>query len=241
MNIQLLSDIHLEFGDRDPVSTDADLVILAGDIHIKGRAFDWIRRHFPNQRVIYIAGNHEFYGEHLERMLDKLRAQSDDHVRFMDQDELLIDGVRILAGTGWTDFRSTGNQVLAMWEAQAMNDYKKIRTGTNFRKLKPMDVAARSAAFRSWLKAKLDEPFDGKTVVVTHHAPLLLPSHSSGSHLDASFSNSWVDLVEQADLWLYGHTHLAADFTVGRCRLASNPVGYPNEDTGFDGDLSIRV
>lgn len=241
MKIQLLSDIHLEFGDRDPVSTDADLVILAGDIHTKGRAFDWIRRHFPKQQVIYIAGNHEYYGGHLERMLDKLRAQSDDHVRFMDQDELLIHGVRILAGTGWTDFRSTGNQAMAMWDARAMLDYKKIRTGTDFRKLKPTDVAARSAAFLSWLKAKLHEPFEGKTVVVTHHAPLIPPSHSSGSHLDASFSNSWVDLVEQADLWLYGHTHLSADFTIGRCRLVSNPLGYRGEETGFDGDLLIRV
>jgi predicted phosphodiesterase len=241
MKIQLLSDIHIEFGDREPVSTDADLVILAGDIHTKGLAFDWIRRHFPSQRVIYIAGNHEYYGEHLERMLDKLRAQSDDHIRFMDQDQLVIDGVRLLAGTGWTDFLSTGNRVLAMWEAQAMLDYKKIRTGTDFRKLNPTDVAARSVAFRSWLKERLYEPFEGKTVVVTHHAPLLLPSHSSGSHLDASFSNNWMELVEQADLWLYGHTHQAADFTIGRCRLVSNPVGYPNEDAGFDGDLLIRI
>lgn len=244
MNIQLLSDIHLEFGDRDPVPTDADLVILAGDIHTKGRAFDWARWHFPHQQVIYIAGNHEFYGGHLERMLDKLRAQSDDHVRFMDQDELVIDGVRILTGTGWTDFRSTDNQVLAMWDAQqSMNDYKKIRTGNNFRKLKPSDVASRSIAFHQWLREKIEEPFVGKTVVVTHHAPLLLPSSSGNghSHLDAAFANNWVDLVEKADLWLYGHTHQADDFTVGQCRLVSNPVGYPNEDTGFDLDLSIKI
>lgn len=243
MNIQLISDIHLEFGNRALVSTDTDFVILAGDVHTKGRAFDWARQQFPHQQVIYIAGNHEFYGEHLERTLDKMRAQSDEHVRFMDQDELVIDGVRVLAGTGWTDFMTTGNRVLALWEAQAMSDYKKVRTGTDFRKLKPTDVAARSVAFRSWLKAKLDEPFEGKTIVITHHAPLLLPSASgnSASHLDASFSNNWVELVEQADLWLYGHTHQAADFTISRCRLVSNPLGYPNEETGYDDDLTIRV
>lgn len=243
MNIHLLSDIHLENADYAPVQPDADLIVLAGDIHNGTKAFDWARWHYPHDRVIYVPGNHEFYGGHFERTLDALRARSDDHVRLMDMDEIRIGKVRILAGTGWTDFQSTGNQPIAMWDAeQGMNDYQQIRTTKDYRKLKPTDVARRAAEFKSWLNGKFAEPFDGKTVVVTHHAPMIAPcAYREPSHLDAAFSNNWPDLVEQADLWLYGHTHQADDFTVGRCRLVSNPVGYAHENTGYDYDQVINL
>lgn len=245
MDIHLLSDIHLEAYDYVPVQTEADLIVLAGDIHSKERAFDWAHRHYPNDQVIYIAGNHEFHGGHLERTLDRLRARSDDHVRFMEQDELRIGNVRILAGTGWTDFQSTGNPSLVMQEAeQGKTDYRKIFTGDDARKLKPVDTVRRSRAFYDWLKGKLAEPFAGRTVVVSHHAPLIVPSrYRQPSHMDAAYANNWIDLVEQADLWLYAHTHQADDFTVGRCRLASNPVGYhgEGENTGYDPDKVITL
>jgi len=60
MKLQVLSDIHLETGDYAPAQTDADVVVLAGDIHVGRAGFGWIRKHFGEKPVIYVAGNHEF-------------------------------------------------------------------------------------------------------------------------------------------------------------------------------------
>jgi predicted phosphodiesterase len=37
MKLHILSDIHLEFQEFDPPDVGADVIILAGDIHIKKR------------------------------------------------------------------------------------------------------------------------------------------------------------------------------------------------------------
>ena len=53
MKIQYLSDLHLEVAPMTLPVSDADVVILAGDIHSNGRkAIDWASE-FP-QDVIYI-------------------------------------------------------------------------------------------------------------------------------------------------------------------------------------------
>ena len=61
MRIHVLSDLHLEFSPFAPQVTAADVVILAGDIHVKGRGVPWARQAFEGP-VLYVPGNHEFYG-----------------------------------------------------------------------------------------------------------------------------------------------------------------------------------
>jgi len=58
MRIHILSDLHLEFGDFDPPRTDADVVVLAGDIHVGTRGVAWARERFHPTPVL---GNHEYY------------------------------------------------------------------------------------------------------------------------------------------------------------------------------------
>ncbi|MNG26716.1 hypothetical protein D3C84_1117400 [compost metagenome] len=60
-------------------------------------------------------------------------------------------------------------------------------------------------------------------------------------HLEAAYANDWTELVGQADVWVYGHTHAAADFMENGCRLISNPRGYPGEQTGFRADLVVEI
>ncbi|MNR46096.1 hypothetical protein D3C85_1650220 [compost metagenome] len=88
----------------------------------------------------------------------------------------------------------------------------------------------------------MDKPFDGKTVVVTHHAPVPeVVGDKHEGHLIAAYTNSWHALLEKADLWVFGHTHRAIDITLGRCRVVSNPRGYPGEQTGFDHGFVIDL
>jgi predicted phosphodiesterase len=75
MKIRLLSDLHLEFQDWVPPKSDADVIVLAGDIHPGVRGVEWARRSFPMSPVVYVPGNHEFYGEDVQDLSGKLFAQ----------------------------------------------------------------------------------------------------------------------------------------------------------------------
>jgi len=245
MRIHLLSDLHNEFDLFEPEVRDADVVILAGDINVKTRGVEWAKNTFTCP-VLYVPGNHEFYGGHLTRTLEKMRAASSDQVRVLDRDEVILSGVRFLGATMWTDFAATGNPPIAAFTAQnGLNDFKQIRTA-EFRRIRPADLISESAKTRDWLRAKLADPFDGPTVVITHHAPSmrsLEDNPHAGGHLDAAFANRWEDLMggDQVALWVHGHSHTAVDYDVAGTRVVCNPRGYPGEDTDFKPNLVLVV
>lgn len=247
MRIHLLSDLHLEFEPFEPPAMDADVVVLAGDIHIKGRGVDWAVEAFSCP-VLYIPGNHEYHTGHLFATLKKMRSLgSNSHVQVLDRDVVIIGGVRFLGATMWTDFGSTGHTLASTINARnSMNDYSQIRTGQNFRRLKPEDQAKESVTTRLWLEGQLAKPFQGQTVVITHHAPLLrslADSPYSGTHLDAAYANEWPELLggERVALWAHGHCHTAVDYQHLGTRIACNPRGYPGENTGFNPGLIIDL
>jgi predicted phosphodiesterase len=66
MKIRILSDLHLEFRHWTPPEADADVIVLAGDIHVGIHGVEWARRSFPLNPVVYVPGNHEFYGGHMQ-------------------------------------------------------------------------------------------------------------------------------------------------------------------------------
>lgn len=237
MRIHILSDLHNEFVAFEPFVRDADVVILAGDIDIKTRGVEWARTAFSCP-VLYVPGNHEYYGGHLTRTFQKMVDAGQAQVRVLDCAEVVLDGVRFLGATGWTDYSATGNVPLAEWDAQrTMTDFRKIRV-EGYRRTRPADFAALSRRARRWLQDRLAEPFDGPTVVITHHAPSMLSladSPDAGSHLDAAYANRWEDLMSDGvALWVHGHSHWAVDYEIFGTRVVSNPRGYPGEMTGFD-------
>ncbi|VVP38568.1 hypothetical protein PS893_04733 [Pseudomonas fluorescens] len=242
MKIQIYSDLHLGFARFEPAPTDADVVILAGDIDIKLRGVVWANNTFQCP-VIYVCGNHEYYGGHLQHTLRKMKDAAAPHVHVLENEALILNQTRFLVTTAWTDYSSTGDVVAAKRVAwDWMNDFTVIRTDENFRRLRPDDLIAKSQAAYAWLTWELDKPFAGKTVVVTHHAPALEHvSKDFPEHLIAAYANNWPELLKKADVWIYGHTHIAADFVKQGCRVVSNPRGYPTEETGFDQDFLLEI
>lgn len=242
MKLRIYSDLHNEFAVFEAPAVAADVVILAGDIHTKARGVAWAGETFSCP-VIYICGNHEFYGGHIDYTLQKMKEAALPHVHVLENEVFVWNQTRFLCATAWTDFSSTGNVVAATQTAwDWMNDFRVIRTGENYRRLRPSDLINRNHASFAWLSKELDEPFNGKTVVVTHHAPIAeVMGDKHEGHLSAAYSNRWHELLDKADLWIFGHTHRAIDITLGRCRVVSNPRGYPYEDTGFDPNLMINL
>ena len=172
MKLHILSDIHLEFAPFDPPSTDADLVVLAGDIGLGTDAVEWAAVTFP-QPVLYVPGNHEYYGGHLKNTLAKMkRTAQGTQVRVLDSEAVVIGDVRILAATLWTDFMLTRNPMLAQHEAEAcMTDYRRIRTAA-YRRLRARDTQREHVAARRFLEHALAQPFAGRTVVVDAPRPV---------------------------------------------------------------------
>ena len=242
MRIQIYSDLHNEFAPFEPPAADADIVVLAGDIDVQSRGVKWANEAFSCP-VIYVCGNHEFYKGHIDHTLRKMREVAAPHVYVLENQVWICNQTRVLCATAWTDFSSTGNVVAATQTAlDLMNDFRVIRIDENFRRLRPADLVSRNHASHDWLAKELDKPFGGKTIVVTHHAPVpeVIGDKHDG-HLSAAYANNWRGLLDKADLWIFGHTHRSIDITVGRCRVISNPRGYPNEKTGFDPGLVVSL
>lgn len=245
MKIHILSDLHNEFNLFVPHADaqSADLVILAGDIDIKARGVEWARQAFSCP-VIYVAGNHEFYNGHLVNTLAKMRNKSCDRVRVLDNEEWVVNGVRFLCATAWTDYSLGSNRPLAEWSAhQSMNDFKKIRTG-GYRKITPSDLVELNRCTKRWLRERLNESFSGPTIVVTHHAPsgMSLAPRGRMSLTDAAYANNWDDLMlDNVNYWIHGHSHYAVDYDFNGVRVIGNPRGYPGEGTGFKPGLMLNI
>lgn len=253
VRLHILSDLHLRQGALALPQTDAQIVILAGDVARPAEAIAWMRGF--TQPVIYVPGNHEFYGGGIGTTVADIRtlaADSDVHV--LDRNELVLEGIRFLGTTLWTDFMLVGDGPLraqAMDEAIKWNrDFSRIASaetaGAPFTPEESTRVFARD---RDWLVRKLAEPFAGPTVVVTHHAPSPRSIHPrfAGSLLNCCFVSDLDAQMgsDRAVLWIHGHTHDSFDYTVQGTRVICNPRGYAkdgaNENAAFDPSLVVGV
>ncbi|EJE54411.1 putative phosphohydrolase [Acidovorax sp. CF316] len=232
MKLLILSDLHVEFSPfvPDPAATAAaDVVVLAGDIHIGSQAARWARKTFADKPVVLVAGNHEFYDGHWQRTLDDIREMAlREQVHFLEKDAVVIGGMQFLGTTLWTDFEYFGAATVprAMAEAQRyMADYMCIRGCT------PEATLERHRASRAWLEAELAKPASpGDRVVVSHHYPRkrsTAPQYQNDLCTAAFGSELPAELLDQAGLWIHGHTHSSFQYRVGRCRVVCNPRGYP--------------
>lgn len=248
LKVRIYSDLHLEIEALSGfpagyAGDDADLVILAGDIHTKGRGVTWAREKF-GVPVAYVCGNHEFYKGHIDRTLQSMKQlAAGSNVHVLENESLVIGEVRILGATAWTDFATGESVYQASQEARrGMNDFRLIRAGEGYRALSISDVISRNHRTYEWLNEELAKEFDGQTVVITHHCPLVnYCGPEQGSLLMPAYSNDWPELISQADVWVFGHTHSRVDVMVEGCRLISNPRGYPGEQCGFIADFMIDI
>jgi predicted phosphohydrolase len=225
-------------------------VLLAGDIDRGTRGVKWAREWAGDLPVLYVAGNHEFYGHSVPRLIEQLRgAAAGSSVRVLENEEATVGGVRFLACTLWSDFDFDGagqrERSMALC-SKVVNDYRLIGFGPEGRRLTPQDTRAIHLASRQWLANRLAQPHEGPTVVITHHAPLIQgrPQARLLRAIAGAFASDLTDLMgaERVALWIYGHTHRAADLVLRGTRVLSNPRGYPNEPVaGFDPAAVIEL
>lgn len=238
MRIQLASDLHLEhlenwFSGEQTISpaNGADVLVLAGDIG-RGTSALNLFRDWPVP-VLYVAGNHEAYGASWSATVSELRkAAEGTSVRFLERNAADLGGVRFFGCTLWTDYRLRSNRTQSQLMEHAEHriaDHRQIRSdvGGYFT---AADALREHEKSRAWLASELARPYDGKTVVISHHGPHPLSVHPRylGDPLNAAFVSDLSELLERGpNLWLHGHVHDSFDYSVNGCRVVANPRGYP--------------
>lgn len=267
MIIRPMSDIHLEFDGLAPwympkIEGESEMVlVLAGDITAnhnrwkdnpaQDRYSPWIKdvcaRH---KHVIYIKGNHEDYEGRMDATEDHWKAMSKhiENLHFLHRDVVVLDGVRFIGCTLWTDLPPT--QVLG----SDMNDFDTIWVPDDLMERRGFTVPdwrMEHEACRYFLDTEIGKDFDGETVVVTHHAPSFQSIHSkfAGKSFNVFYASNlekymWYNPIKY---WIHGHVHDSLDYEVGddlqSTRVICNPRGYfgHDENRDFNPRLTIEV
>lgn len=250
MKIRVLSDLHLECDEPEAIPhADADLVVLAGDIHNHAEGIRWAAQTFdPDTPVVYVPGNHEYYDGEFGALETAMRdaAASVDNVHYLNNAAWTHPAgrYRVLGTTLWTDFELFGasdearaasfaaaskamldfrGPIQVTWSADAPANEAPARLFT------VEDALALHRHSRAWLEQELAKPFDGATIVVTHHAPhrASLAERFAQDLASAGFVNHLPTLVHQpVALWIHGHTHTSFDYVSDGTRVLCNPRGY---------------
>ncbi len=242
MRINYFSDIHLEFGELDSPDNDADLIIAAGDIGVHLQGLEWLKS--LQKKVIYVAGNHEFYAHEYHQTIATIRENCiDSTVTFLENEEYIYQGVRFLGCTLWADLFVEGEDK-AEALGKTLNDFRRIEFND-----KAFDQMAFSRLYeksRNWLESKLAEPFAGETVVITHHAPTEWSWYKSPQALKKlAYCNDLKALFHEYEIaiWFHGHVHNTGNYRIAGTRILSNPRGYHGRRLveGFDVDLCVDI
>lgn len=245
MRIRVLSDLHIDFGGPHfPTSCGEDLVVLAGDICEGTAGLEWALRAFAHVPIVYVPGNHEFYGAEHDAFRSTLREAVADlnapRLHLLDDAALTFGDLRLIGSTLWTDFRLYGESAPDVQRAMAvchrnLLDFRHIdiadaRAGN--RRIVPEDTLVWHRRARQYLSLALASGDPARTVVITHHAPhrKSLAPRFADDLTSAAFISNLGPLISRTRLWIHGHTHTSFDYTVGESRVVCNPRGYCRSD-----------
>jgi Icc-related predicted phosphoesterase len=245
MNVLLLSDLHLEnpgfvpYPNIDDIPESVDVVVLAGDIHVGTQGVAWAKKSFSRWPVLYVPGNHEFYGgEYHETLANMRQACLNSNVQLLQHDCAVIGGMRFLGATLWTDFLlfvDPLGEIAYNEQAWAMADVASYMSDFDGRvtvqdspvqppvQMTPTHTVQWHSSSMSWLKGMLNTPFAGQSVVITHHAPCprSVAPQFARHRLTPAYASQLDSTLQYATCWLHGHVHHDVDYEDSGCRIVS--------------------
>ncbi len=235
MQIQYLSDIHLEFYKKLPddlIKAGADVLCLAGDI---GYPYSVIYEEFILRvskifkKVFLITGNHEYYNAGCNS--NHTMEEIDNHIRdiisenkltnvtYLDNEYEDYEGYRFIGSTLW----SKCDELLYINDFQAIKDM----TSKMYNELHEIS--------RDYLQSDdiINSPLP--IIVITHHLPsfkLIADKYKNQINTNKYFASNSDDLFNVSiKVWIYGHTHIGGEKEIDGIKFVCNPVGYPGENS----------
>jgi len=223
--IQVISDVHTEFhkdwGDcfiENLDASDVDVLVVAGDLgnldQIKYNLIAFCKKY---KEVIYVPGNHDFYGTNFFEFRKYMSTIKCNNLHFLDNKTTKINDVKFIGTTMW--FRNSEyNNIYKKY----MNDFREIR---DFEKC----IYEENSKAIKFLNSEAEEG----CVVITHHLPTGNSIHRNywNSPLNIFFMCDMEELIvtKSPKVWIHGHTHFSFDYYFLDTRIVCNPFGYVNE------------
>lgn len=229
MNIQVLSDLHVEF-HKDagkafvtqylrPPGAKVDVLLVAGDLGnsaIVPEALQILTERYHDSLVIYVPGNHDYYGStihHGNKVFADLENQHSNLVVLINR-MVTYQGVHFLGATLWFP-KSVEYKKYRMY----ISDFKMIAD------IVPVAFKEHTAAM-NFLKWHLSS----ESVVVTHYVPTMksVPQKYKNDPLTMFFVHDIEKMIRKRKpkLWVHGHVHTSSNYILGRTHMVCNPLGY---------------
>ena len=264
MQLQIISDLHLEFEPWLPHNQGSDVLVLAGDILVlsdvaavrkgvasrrvleRAQRYQQLLGHCSREweQVYLVLGNHEHYGgvwQHArENMLWLLEPY--ENIVLLDDAQHHHGGFLFLGSTLWTSANDEDPISMHVLE-RALADYKQIYIEDSAGELQRLRVEHTLQAHHNsvaWLWETLQQHPNMPTIVITHHAPSFNSVAKEYKHehrLNGGFASDLSNLIldnPQIVLWTHGHMHNSSDYQIGNTRVVCNPKGYHNENPHFN-------
>lgn len=246
MIIQHLTDLHLDINRRHAplerwrVSPHADVIALTGDLSnhavdtLNFLRYQLLPMLAAHQQVVFVFGNHEYYGCSLEEAHAQARDLEHPRLHFLEAGRVFeYQDVCFAGDTLWTDFAACGRgaaQELAMLQAmEYMADYRRIRW--QGRLLQPADTVQFFRQAVAVCARALATTTCTRRVMLSHHAPSTgsIAARFTDNSLNPAFISALLEtqaFAASVDLWLHGHVHDSFDYVVAGTRVVCNPLGY---------------
>ena len=251
MNIWLVSDTHFEMFNPMIKTPDEEIhvIVAAGDIDKKRNVYDRLLKEFVHPvfvkqgfapHLVFVPGNHEFYGQDIVSAHQYLMDEFDSHMTHYlhpSNSSVTIDGVTFIGSTLWgagavEDPLVEMNLKNGVADFTYINYQGEILTPSRMHSLnrKHADSIGFALAETDW--------HEDKVVVVSHHLPSeqCISERFKTSKLNAAFASDQEDFMYlyQPDYWLFGHTHDEAEVEIHETTCISAPCGY-NRQTEYEG------
>lgn len=238
VNLQLLSDLHQDMLSNDSlehisIHPDTNILVVAGDV---GQGASEMRKlktlASPERPVVAIFGNHCVVGERIVELEAIAREMSspEDGFYVLHRDSVTLFGIRFVGAILWTDGMAIpqGTSFEESCALCAPRGYAKseLRPGVPF---SFEDSIKEHKKDLGYIRSVLSVPFEGPTVVITHHLPSTksVASEYINFPTSAAYSSNLSDLeFSGCDFWFHGHTHSSVDYYIGYCRVVCNPRGH---------------
>lgn len=255
MKAWIISDMHMppmaELMGHFPVP-EADICINAGDTSNNIEASlsflsATIAEHIP---VVMTLGNHDFYGTSIDRAFDLVaRRTAGTNIHVLENDVFIVGDLRIIGATLWTDYEVPWGIPVELPVNERLEKAFHVcpREITDFREIRRSDerkegetgfvtiqeLIRRHKESRAFIEAELAKPFDGKTMVLTHHAPSprsINPQYK-GYVSNAGFASDLSAVIHagKPEYWVHGHVHHFLDYFEDETRVICNAKGYSDE------------
>jgi predicted phosphodiesterase len=249
MKIAVHSDLHYEYNLLDDyclIDLAFDVLILAGDVApicLLDSAFKSIRERVGHKPIVFVPGNHEFYGYTLENGISEMKKickQND--INFLYRSVINIDGVMFVGCTLWSNmcaFRGYVDPLDKKTVTQKIADFRKIDEWS-------VDKMIHEAKHDyDFIKMSMTPG----SVIVTHFPPSIMLNDCSKMDLNILSSyfynnyNSIFDKSNAPNFWIYGHTHLNLMRCFNNTLCTSNQHGYKRENqfNGYNQNFILEI